>query len=148
MIAGSTVLAGWAPNTLEELQQEAAFLTLRDRKYLVPDDVVGKILAAYEGTLRVREIDECRIFGDETTYLDNAGYRSFHDALRKRPKRFMVRVRTYVDDGLCHLEAKVRDGRGNAVKHRLIRTPGGSLTVLAHAWRPRTPQPFVGRRYR
>ncbi len=104
---------------LEELEEHASLLTRTDRKYIVPTAVVGELTGALAPGARVLEIGGIRRFGYESTYFDTPDLVTYFDAARSRPKRFKVRTRTYVDTGLCALEVKVRDMRGNTVKHRL-----------------------------
>ena len=90
-----------------------------DRKYLVPTADVGPLLAALADRARVLQIDGHRLFSYRTIYFDTADRVSYLAATRRRPRRFKVRTRTYLDSGECWLEAKTKDGRGRTVKTRL-----------------------------
>jgi hypothetical protein len=105
--------------SLPDLQAEAAFLTRRDRKYLVPTHAADALMAGIEPFTRVLEIDGRRSFGYLTPYFDDADYSAYLSAARRRPNRFKVRSRLYTDSGLCLLEVKVRDAHGRTVKHRV-----------------------------
>lgn len=116
----SRATPGWMQCTesvgLEELLEIADLQTRRDRKYLVPLDDVWNLL---EGTaVRVLEIDGLRTFDYESIYFDTERRDSYLGAARRRPRRFKVRTRTYLDTPECLLEVKIRDHRGNTVKHR------------------------------
>lgn len=108
-----------APISLAELMGLADLQTRRDRKYLVPRPVAEEILAAAAspGT-RVLLIDDVTAFRYESVYFDTADLASYLGAARRRPRRFKVRTRTYLDSASCVLEVKVRDHRGRTVKHR------------------------------
>lgn len=106
---------------LEELQSTASFLIRRDRKYIVPRALLKSVLTSIEGNARVLEINNKRSFVYESSYFDTEDLRSYFGALRQRPDRFKVRVRTYCDSGLNFLEAKTRDHRGRTVKQRINR---------------------------
>ena len=112
-------LAGLPVVTLEELEASAALLTRRDRKYLVPRADAARFVDALAPTCRVLEIDGRRAFRYESTYFDTPGLGSYLDAAHKRPRRFKVRTRSYLDSGLCQLEIKTRDPRGRTVKQRV-----------------------------
>jgi hypothetical protein len=63
---------------------------------------------------------------------------SYLAAARRRPHRFKVRTRTYLDSGRSLLELKTRDGRGRTVKARVThetaagtRLAGPELAFLA-----------------
>ena len=118
-IAALARLAALPPISLAELQTEAAFLTRRDRKYLVPLAAAGAVLAGVDPTVRVLEIGNRRGFGYLTPYFDDGAYSAYLRAARRRPNRFKVRTRLYTDSGICRLEVKVRDARGRTVKHRI-----------------------------
>lgn len=122
------------PISLAELQADAAFLTRRDRKYLVPVDAAGALLAGLDPVTRVLEIEGRRRFGYLTPYFDDGDYSAYLRAAHRRPNRFKVRTRLYVDSALCLLELKVRDSRGRTVKHR-IQHEADSLESLVESER-------------
>lgn len=91
--------------------------TRRDRKYLLPDGVLEELLPTVPA--RALTIAGARSFRYESRYFDTPTWASYLGAARRRPHRFKVRTRTYLDSGECMLEVKVRDRRGNTVKHRV-----------------------------
>lgn len=101
---------------LDELSSVAGLQTRRDRKYLVPVGALDGLLAGIDA--RVLDIDGSRAFRYESVYFDTPDLASFLGAARRRPRRFKVRSRTYLDSDLCMLEVKTRDNRGRTVKHR------------------------------
>ncbi len=128
--------------SLAELQTEAAFLTRQDRKYLLPVDQAEELFAELDRESRVLEIDGDRRFEYLTPYFDDAHYSAYLRAARRRPNRFKVRTRLYLESGLCMLEVKVRDARGLTVKHR-IDHDARNLTSLAgdeQEWLAQFPQ--------
>jgi hypothetical protein len=103
---------------LAELDAVAALLTRRDRKYLVPLADAARALATLE-RVRVLDIGGRRGFRYQSVYFDTPERTSYLAAARRRPRRFKVRTRTYVDSGLRLLEVKTRDRRGLTVKRRI-----------------------------
>ena len=130
------------PISLAALQAEAAFLTRRDRKYLVPVTAAGAVLAGIDPGARVLEIDGRRSFRYLTPYFDDSVYSAYLRAARRRPNRFKVRTRLYTDSGICQLELKVRDARGQTVKHRIEHDASSleHLTDAERAWLGVFPQ--------
>ncbi|MGC4106213.1 MAG: polyphosphate polymerase domain-containing protein [Thermomicrobiales bacterium] len=124
-------LAHLAPITLADLQEEAAFLTRADKKYLVPLEVAGQVIAAVEPGTRVLEIDGKHDFRYVSPYFDDAQSTAYYSAARRRAARFKVRTRLYCDSGLCMLELKVRDARGRTVKHRTTHDADALESLLA-----------------
>lgn len=102
---------------LAELEADAALLTRKDRKYLVPLAVAEQIVA-HDG-MRVLEIDGLRSFRYESVYFDTPERVSYLAAAYRRRRRFKVRTRSYLDSGKCSLEVKTRERRGLTEKHRL-----------------------------
>jgi hypothetical protein len=143
---------------LAELHKEAAFLIRRDRKYIVSTGELTELLHAVEAGTRALEIAGRRSFGYSTRYFDDA-HAAYFRALRRRPNRFKVRTRLYLESGECQLEVKLLDGRGRTVKSRFPHDACEleELSVLDRAWlrsfatvRPLAAQlqPCVATRYR
>jgi hypothetical protein len=130
------------PISLAELQSEAAFLTRRDRKYLVPIGEAQTLLAGIDDSVRVLEIDGRRSFEYLTPYFDDNEHSAYLSAARRRPNRFKVRTRLYTDSGICLLEVKVRDARGRTVKHRIEHDAASLHLMTDHEreWLQRFPQ--------
>jgi hypothetical protein len=120
---------------LAELSAAAALQTRRDRKYLLPPEQVGRLLAELPIGTRVLQIDGARQFGYESVYFDTADLASYLLAAHRRPRRFKVRSRLYTDSRLCQLEVKTRDRRRNTVKRRADYPEAlhGGLTPQARA---------------
>ncbi|WP_278235540.1 polyphosphate polymerase domain-containing protein [Isoptericola sp. AK164] len=112
-----------APVTLDELNAEAALQTRVDRKYVLTADETRGLLAALDPSTRALEIGDTRTFTYSSTYFDTPDLVTFHQAARRRRRRFKVRTRTYVDTGGTFLEVKTRAARGVTVKERCPADP-------------------------
>lgn len=126
------MIATLDPIDLAELDQRARLLTRFDRKYLLRTDQLPGLLERLADQVRVLSIEGRREFGYRSDYLDAIGLDCYLDAARRRPRRFKVRFRTYLDSGDRFFEVKVRGQRGRTVKHRVpARNPGelGSAEV-------------------
>jgi hypothetical protein len=115
----ATVLERLPPVDLAELESSAALLTRRDRKYLVSLRDVERLVERLASSSRVLTIDSMRAFHYESVYFDTPGLVSYLGAAHRRPRRFKVRTRSYLDSGRSMLEIKTRDPRGQTVKQRL-----------------------------
>lgn len=114
-----TALANLPPVHLEELTDRAALQRRVDRKYVLPVAACVPLLDHLgESGAHVLEIEDLRTFGYHSVYLDTSDLSCYLQAARRRPRRFKVRTRTYMDSGQCWLEVKTRDRRGWTVKHR------------------------------
>lgn len=111
-------LAHLDPIGLDQVTAAADLQTRKDRKYLVPRYLVRDLIATAGRGARVLTIDGLRSFRYESVYFDTVDLASYLGAARRRPRRFKVRTRCYLDTGECQLEVKTRDTRGRSVKHR------------------------------
>lgn len=106
------------PISLAALNAKAAMLERLDNKYVVE---IATLRHAAEGLARqfdILEIDGLRSFTYETCYFDDVDRRSYFDHHQGRRRRAKVRIRRYVEAGLCFLEVKLKDKRGITVKKR------------------------------
>lgn len=118
--AGHDGLAGgFEPISLEQLNARAEMLERRDNKYVVHESDFRRAVAQLAQHFDVLEIDGVREFAYETCYFDDPAHTSYFDHHRGRRRRCKVRIRKYVDAGLCYVEVKLKDKRGTTVKKRL-----------------------------
>ena len=114
---------GWlvhsfAPVTLDQLNAKAEMLSRIDNKYVIRRDALHRVIPDLVRYFDVLDIKRKRAFTYDTRYFDDpqrSAYYEHHQGLRKG---FKVRIRRYVDAGLCFLEVKVKGKRGMTVKHR------------------------------
>lgn len=104
---------------LSDVQAIADLQTRIDRKYIVDEDVIDRLVEVLAGEIAVLDVEGRREFAYESVYFDTAELRLYHAAAYRRRRRFKVRTRTYEDSGKSMLEVKSKDGRGQTVKHRL-----------------------------
>jgi hypothetical protein len=102
---------------LEEVDARAALQTRVDRKYVVDPRTWGEVLATLDRP-GVLEIDGRRSFGYSSTYYDTEELDSYRDAARRRPRRYKVRTRRYLDTGSAAIEVKLRASSGATAKSR------------------------------
>lgn len=133
-----------APVSLAELDAAASLQVRRDRKYLVPAATAAELVVRLAASARALEIDGRRTFGYESVYYDTPALTSYLSAARRRPHRFKVRTRTYLDSGLILLEVKTRDGRGRTVKERLGHDPAAGTRLGAEEARFLASHPLIG----
>jgi len=103
--------------TLAEVLASAPATTRVDRKYLVPRSVADAFLATAPEALRVLSIDGRLGTSYRSTYFDTADLMTCRAHIQRRRRRWKARSRLYVEDGLCRLELKVRDGSGLTRKY-------------------------------
>ena len=118
---------------LGEVNEAAALQTRIDRKYVVALDLLDRL--DFDEHVMVLEIDTRRHFHYATTYFDTKERDLYLDTAYRRPSRFKVRIRSYVDSGLTLLEVKRKDGRSKTVKSRQPVATGAELSCLTPSMR-------------
>ena len=103
---------------LAHIDAVARLQTRRDRKYLLPVPESVRLLELLAEDARVLTIAGMRSFRYQSTYLDTPDLASYLAAAHGRPRRWKVRIRSYVDSGGSVLEIKRQDRRGRTVKVR------------------------------
>ncbi len=110
--------------SLDEVLAAAAALVRVDRKYLVPHTTAQALLdrLAVDRGHRVLEIAGRLHTSYRSSYYDTADLDTCRAHLQQRRRRWKVREREYVEDGLRRVEVKTRDGSGTTTKDVADRT--------------------------
>ena len=111
--------APFAPISLKQLEANSGMLERIDNKYVVNQDVLRLAVPELVKHFDILEIDGNRNFTYDTCYFDNEESRCYFDHHQARKKRVKVRMRKYLEAGLCFVEVKLKDRRGMTVKKRL-----------------------------
>jgi len=124
------------PISLATLNSKAEMLERLDNKYVVGAAELRPAAAELAKHFDILEIDGRRAFTYETCYFDNADRQSYFDHHQGRRRRAKVRIRKYIEAGLCFVEVKLKDKRGATVKKRLPYDPAkfGALDRTALAF--------------
>ncbi len=101
---------------LDALVDQAALMERTDHKYIVPVSTARALVDAIAGTHRVLNIDGRRYTSYQSLYFDTIDLRSVQAHIQRRRRRWKVRSRLYVEDGLCRVEVKTKDNRGATIK--------------------------------
>lgn len=105
-----------APVDLAEVVAGAAQLSRVDRKYLVPRSTAEALLARVAGTHRVLSIAGRTWTTYRSTYFDTDDLAAARAHVQQRRRRWKARSRLYVEDRLCRVEVKTKDGFDSTVK--------------------------------
>ncbi len=119
-----------APVSLETVLAQAPAMTRIDRKYLVPVPVAREFVGSLPERWRALAIGDRTSTHYHSRYFDTRGWQAAREHVQRRRRRWKVRRRSYLEDGLCRLEVKTKDGRGHTVK-ALLESPqsDGGLTA-------------------
>jgi len=116
-LAEVTVLAARPAISLAEVMTAAPATTRVDRKYLVRRSVGEEFIATAPDSLRILTIDGRLMTSYRSTYFDTPDLMTARAHVQRRRRRWKARSRLYLEDGLCRLELKVRDGSGLTRKY-------------------------------
>ena len=109
-------VSAFATVGLAEVLDRAEQLERVDRKYLVSRDLATTLLRDLSGDFRVLSVDGRTSTSYTSIYFDTPGLAACRDHVQRRRRRWKVRSRLYVEDGLCRIEVKTKDGRGVTLK--------------------------------
>ncbi len=109
-------LSSRRPVSLAEVLVEAPQLTRVDRKYLLDMPTAQSLVDGLPSPYRVLSIDGRTATTYRSTYFDTEDLASARAHVQQRRRRWKARSRLYVEDGLCRVEVKARDGRGVTAK--------------------------------
>lgn len=107
------------PITLEQLNAKAEMMARIDNKYVVQSDQLLALVPQLSEAFDILDIQEQRAFTYDTRYFDDTARSAYFEHHQGKRRGFKVRVRNYVDAGLCFLEVKVKGPRGMTEKYRM-----------------------------
>ncbi len=111
----------------EAVTDAVTYASRVDRKYLLAESEVQKILAENPALWRLEEVSGHATQQYVTDYFDTPSLDFFHAARGRRPRRSKVRVRHYLATADHFIEVKRRNARGETTK---VRAPWkGSLAA-------------------
>lgn len=117
------------PVSLETVLAHAPVLTRIDRKYVVPVPTARRFVGALPEEWCALEIAGRSSTHYHSRYFDTHCWQAAREHVQRRRRRWKVRRRSYLEDQLCRLEVKTKDGRGHTVKALLETDAGeGDLT--------------------
>lgn len=124
------------------LNAKAEMLERIDNKYIVDAEILEGAAGILRRHFDILEVEGRRSFSYENCYFDGPDWQCYFDHHQGRRRRAKVRMRKYVEAGLCFVEIKLKDKRGVTVKRRLPCESGdfGILDPIA--------RDYVGTAYR
>lgn len=128
-----SLIQGFAPVTLEQLNEKAKMLDRSENKYIVDTERLPVLITEFKKHFCILKIKKKTIFTYKNKYFDTDDLIAYKYHNQGRRKRFKVRTRYYVDSDLCYFEVKLKGKRGSTIKKR-IRYPTvnyGKLTYQA-----------------
>lgn len=103
--------------SLDELENKE-LLGRYDTKFVINQEIFGKIIDIFSNFYNILEINNQRIFHYENLYFDTPLYDLFNDHINGKLNRFKVRYRKYLEKGDCYFEIKKRNNKRFTQKYR------------------------------
>ena len=123
----------FAPISLDQLNAKAEMMARIDNKYVVQGNVLQRLVPQLRETFDILDIESKRAFTYDTRYFDDDARNAYFEHHQGKRRGFKVRVRSYVDAGLCFLEVKVKGQRGMTEKYRMPYDPANLSDLTPEA---------------
>lgn len=114
------ILATLEPITLAEMEG-VALMNRTDTKFVFRFEKLGHFLQEISGDYRILDINGIRASRYETLYFDTPDFKMYMAHHRRKPSRYKIRHRIYVDSNLHFFEIKFKNNKGRTIKSRIKR---------------------------
>lgn len=114
------ILTTLEPISLSEMEG-VALMNRTDTKYVFRFDQLGGFLKEISSDYRVLDINGIRASKYETLYFDTPDFKMYLAHHRRKPCRYKIRHRIYVDSNLHFFEIKYKNNKGRTIKNRIKR---------------------------
>lgn len=114
------ILSGFEPISLSEMES-VALMNRTDTKFVFRFDQLGDFLKELSSDYRVLDINGIRASKYETLYYDTPDFKMYMAHHRRKPSRYKIRHRIYVDSNLHFFEIKFKNNKGRTIKSRIKR---------------------------
>ena len=106
------------PISLSEMDG-VSLMKRTDTKFVIHEKHLIEILDQIKSQYKVLQINENRLLPYSSLYFDTPDKKFYHDHHNRKVNRTKIRMRKYVESGLCFLEIKQKDGKGKTTKSRI-----------------------------
>jgi hypothetical protein len=106
------------PISLDEMDA-VKLMTRNDRKYVCRTDQLPAILQAARTLYRILEINNVRLHGYESLYLDTPDHEMYLKHHNGRLNRYKIRIREYKESHQFFMEIKFKDNHRKTTKKRI-----------------------------
>ena len=103
--------------SLEEMN-DVSLMKRTDTKFVIHEKDLISVLEKIKNKYKVLEIDKHRIMTYSSLYFDTTTKKFYNDHHNGKVNRTKIRMRKYVESGMCFLEIKQKDGKGKTTKTR------------------------------
>ena len=111
------LIAAFDSISLDEMNN-VSLMKRTDTKFIIHENDLMAVLKNIRETYKILEIDGHRIMTYNSLYFDTPTKKFYKDHHNGKVNRTKVRMRKYVESGICFLEVKQKDGKGKTNKTR------------------------------
>jgi len=104
--------------SLKEMEN-VSLMKRTDTKFVIHEKHLIEVLESIKDQYRVLEINKNRLLPYSSLYFDTPKKKFYIDHHNRKINRTKVRIRKYVESGICFLEIKQKDGKGKTTKSRI-----------------------------
>lgn len=104
--------------SLKEMEN-VSLMKRTDTKFVIHEKHLIEVLESIKDQYRVLEINKNRMLPYSSLYFDTPKKKFYIDHHNRKVNRTKVRIRKYVESGICFLEIKQKDGKGKTTKSRI-----------------------------
>jgi hypothetical protein len=125
------ILKSYASISLDDLK-DYSLQDRTDTKFILPIQILPKILSGLKGEYSLLRILDKEINDYETVYYDTPSLSLYLAHHNEKGNRYKVRLRKYLDSGLCFFEIKFKNSKERTLKYRILQ-PGLKTNLTAEA---------------
>ncbi|MGC6495234.1 MAG: polyphosphate polymerase domain-containing protein [Flavobacteriales bacterium] len=113
------ILSHFDPITLPEMDS-VSLLSRVDTKFVFGTQTLKKIIKDLKNFYFVLDVNGTRVNAYKSLYFDTEDFKFYYDHHNGKTNRIKVRIREYVDSGICYLEIKQKSNKGVTNKERVL----------------------------
>ena len=106
------------PITLGEMDG-VSLMKRTDTKFVIHEKDLISVLESIQDQYKILEINKNRMLPYSSLYFDTPAKKFYHDHHNRKVNRTKIRMRKYIESGICFLEIKQKDGKGKTTKSRI-----------------------------
>ena len=106
------------PISLNEMDG-VSLMKRTDTKFVIHEKHLIEVLESIKDQYKVLQINENRLMPYSSLYFDTPTKKFYNDHHNRKVNRTKIRMRKYVESGICFLEIKQKNGKGKTTKSRI-----------------------------
>ena len=114
----NNILSSFEPISLNQMD-EVKLMNRTDTKFIFEYSLLNKVMEEIKAHYYVLDINGIRLNAYRCLYFDTEDFKFYFEHHNGKKNRNKVRYREYIDSGLCFLEIKKKNNKGQTIKERI-----------------------------